>query len=166
MGLSKLPRKKLIALLDAYARQALSVDGYWFMGVEDKYGYEATFEIDHKAWEKLSAIEGHRVAEALGIKKGNASEILDCLEVSPFSLSLGPKIEKISENKGIFYLHDCRIQKNRIKMGRTEFACKPVGLTWVTNFATAINPQAKVSCVFCPPDAHPDDVWCQWEIET
>lgn len=166
MELAKLPRAKLIALLNAYSRQLLSVDGYWFMGVEDRYGYDTAFEIDHKIWEQsLSALEGRRMAEALGVKRGTVSQILDCFMVSPFSITLGPKVTRLSRNKGLFSLTDCRIQKNRIKMGRAEFACKPVGLSWVTAFAQAINPKAKVKCVFCPPDAHPEDVWCQWEIE-
>jgi hypothetical protein len=31
--------------------------------------------------------------------------------------------------------------------------------------ATVINPAAKVKCLVCPPDEHPEDVWCEWEFE-
>jgi hypothetical protein len=27
-----------------------------------------------------------------------------------------------------------------------------------------LNPNIKFNCTVCPPDKHPDDLWCEWEV--
>jgi hypothetical protein len=31
-------------------------------------------------------------------------------------------------------------------------------------FAKEFNPDIEVKCNVCPPDEHPDDLWCEWEF--
>jgi hypothetical protein len=31
-------------------------------------------------------------------------------------------------------------------------------------FARAVDPRIQTRCIVCPPDDHPDDVWCAWEF--
>gem|GEM_PF-4968871 len=36
---------------------------------------------------------------------------------------------------------------------------------WVLeDVAETLNPKAKVNCLICPPDKHPENVWCRWEF--
>jgi hypothetical protein len=46
-----------------------------------------------------------------------------------------------------------------------ELACKPAGIAISEAAARALNPACQVRCLVCPPDAHPRDVWCEWEFE-
>lgn len=165
MDLSKLSREKLLALLDAYARHTLATDGFWFMAVEDKFGHDAAMELDARVWEKLAEQECMRVTGALGLKERNVATVLQALEASPIALTLGPRTELVSESKGLIWFEDCRIQKTRIKMGLQDFICKPMGYIWFEGFARAVNPEIKVSCVFCHPEPHPPDQWCRWVLE-
>jgi hypothetical protein len=34
----------------------------------------------------------------------------------------------------------------------------------LTNFARVIDERLKVICKYAPPDPHPEDSWCEWEI--
>ena len=58
----------------------------------------------------------------------------------------------------------CRVQNTRLKKGLSEFGCKPVRFGFLKAFANEINPAIKVSCSMCPPDEHPEDLWCEWEF--
>ena len=46
----------------------------------------------------------------------------------------------------------------------TELACKPAGHAICEAAGKVINPSLEVKCLICPPDDHPEDVWCDWEF--
>jgi hypothetical protein len=60
---------------------------------------------------------------------------------------------------------DCRVQSARKRKGLPDFPCKPVGLVEYEWFAKTIDPRIETRCIYCPPDKHPEDVWCAWEFE-
>jgi len=165
MELSSLPKEQLIELLRVYARQLMAVDGYWFMAVEDRFGPEAALELDCWVWERASGAEARRLARCLGLDGQRIEDILAAFSLSPGWLHLGVRTEVTGERRGLVTCTDCHVQKNRARLGREEFACKPVGEVLVASFVRALNPEARVRCLVCPPDPHPPDVWCRWEIE-
>ena len=162
--LSQLSRQDLEALTWVYARQCMAIDGYWFMKAEDRWGHEAAFDLDMKVWERLSAIEARRVARALKLKDSSMGEILRAFTYSPTWLTLGLQADLIDENQAVLTTTDCFVQKNRLEQGRVEFACKPIGQLTVAAFARALDPNIRVTCHFCPPDPHPPDGWCRWQL--
>lgn len=166
MELKELSKDELLTLLDAYARHTLATDGYWFMAVEDKFGYNTAMELDAKVWEKLAEAEGNRMLRALKLKERNVAAMLHALEISPVALTLGPKIKVESPHRGLVWFEDCRIQKNRMKLERECFICKPMGFVWIEGFARAFDPAIKVECVFCHPDPHPEGEWCKWLVSS
>jgi hypothetical protein len=58
----------------------------------------------------------------------------------------------------------CRVQNTRINKNLNEFGCKPVRWGFLKAFANEFNPNIEVLCNVCPPDDHPDDLWCEWEF--
>ena len=48
--------------------------------------------------------------------------------------------------------------------GLDEFECKPVRFGFLKSFAKEFNPNIEVICNVCPPDKHPEDLWCEWEF--
>ena len=64
----------------------------------------------------------------------------------------------------MFRMVDCRVQSARKRKGLPDFPCKSVGLVEYEWFAKTIDPRIETRCICCPPDAHPDDVWCEWEF--
>jgi hypothetical protein len=59
----------------------------------------------------------------------------------------------------------CPMQLARLKQGMGELPCKEAGLAIMESFSKAINPKLKARCIICPPDKHPEDLWCEWEWE-
>jgi len=39
-----------------------------------------------------------------------------------------------------------------------------VGIVEYAEFAKAVDPRIRTRCIACPPDDHPDDLWCAWEF--
>jgi hypothetical protein len=58
----------------------------------------------------------------------------------------------------------CPPQEARVKMGREEFPCKAMHMGEFESFAREIDERVEVRCLMAPPDPHPDDVWCEWEL--
>jgi hypothetical protein len=142
-------------------RLLLSLDGLWFRAIEDKFGLEAAIEIDAKAWEGFGRSMARRAMKFLEIKEASVSDVANM--VGLFFGGFGVKIET-EEKRAVITFTDCPPQKARIRQGLGEFACKPVGIAFFQAFAEVANPQAKIKCLLCPPDEHPQDKWCQWEF--
>ena len=163
MKLSDLPKERLVALVEHFATLALTLDGLWFTSVEDELGLNTALRLDEEVWAKFGEIEGRRIMRLLGSQERGLKALADALEHMQLAHVKGMSYEV--EKKGdcvVFTITDCRPQKARIRNGRGEFPCKFVGVTWLSSFAKAINPEIRVECVLCPPDPHPDDLWCKW----
>jgi hypothetical protein len=69
-----------------------------------------------------------------------------------------------SENRWVFRMNKCRVQDARKRQGLSDFPCKPVGIIEYSFFAKTVDPRIKTKCLVCPPDPHPEDIWCAWEF--
>jgi hypothetical protein len=141
-----LSKEELIGLLEDASKNWLTHDGLWFRAVEDKFGIEAAMELDRKAWEKFTVIEAKRIIFRL-YTHINVQEI-----------------KEISDTHCVFRMNRCRVQEARKRQGLPDFPCKSVGIVEYSGFAKTIDPRIKTTCLVCPPDPHPPDVWCAWEF--
>ena len=158
--LDKLPKERLIELIKMYTRNWLTLDGLWFTGVEEKYGLDSAMELDVRMWQIGSKIEAKRIKEFFGFV-GGLEDILSTIDLMTWSSSFGYEYD-ISDGRAIWTCRHCPPQEQREKQGKDEFPCKPTFEACFNNVIEVIAPRAKVECLFCPPDSHPDDAWCQW----
>ncbi len=165
MELESLSEETLLKVIKMYSRNWLTIDGLWFQGVEDEYGLDAALKIDLKVWERQSLIEARRIKETLNLTGEGPRAVMQAfnfLTAMP-SFALPEYEEKNSGGLVVSFPH-CPVQETRLRQGRGEFPCKPVGITQFSGFAEVIDPRVKVKCLFCPPDPHPEDIWCKWEL--
>jgi hypothetical protein len=142
-----------------------AVDGLYYLGIEEEFGNEAATEIDRKVWEVMGKIEARKLRNFLDLKDNDIPSLMKALKYSGWSLDLEDKEIIIENDKGIIRNIRCRVQNTRLKKGLVEFGCKPVRWGFLKAFANEINPDIEVSCKVCPPDKHPDDLWCEWEFK-
>lgn len=163
--LDELPKGTLIELARMYARNWQTLDGLWFRNVEAEYGLEAAVKLDLKNWEKQSVIEAERIREVLKLDKGGLSSVLTALSFMSWQLP-SPIFgcEEESPQRIVFYYSRCSVQEGRRKQGKQEFPCKPMKLMLLSNVAKVVEPRAMVKCLTCPPDPHPQEFWCKWEL--
>lgn len=161
--LDSLSREDLLRYVQLLSKNFLTLDGYWFLGVEDRYGLEKAIELDCEAWGRYGVSEARRVKSFLGIKEGGLADLERALQL----ISFAPASNFHVETKGgavTLSVGSCRPQTARLESGRGEFPCKTVGIAHLTAFAKEINPRFKMTCVYCPPDKRPPGTWCRWEF--
>jgi len=161
--LESMSREDLIRYIMILSKNFLTIDGYWFLGVEERYGAEAAIELDRRAWEQYAVSEAKRIKELLEINEGTLADLGRALQLVCFSPSSGVET-RLLDGRLIMTVTKCRPQRARTRDGREEFACKPVGLAHLSTFAKVINPKFETKCIFAPPDPRPDELWCRWEF--
>lgn len=166
INLETLPREALIDMLKMFSQNALVLDGCWFQAVEDEYGQEQAVELDTKAWTRYAAIEAKRIMKTFNIAEKGTSALATALnyQIWVHARNILWDIPEVTENRIVLNVTDCGIQRARIKNGRGEFPCKGVGIALFREFAKAIDPSFSLNCLVCPPDEHPDDLWCSWDF--
>ncbi|MEM0231868.1 MAG: DUF6125 family protein, partial [Candidatus Methanomethyliaceae archaeon] len=65
--IEELSKEELIELIKIFSKNLLTLDGYWFLSIEDKYGLEKAIEIDKEVWEKFGISEARRIKKFLNI---------------------------------------------------------------------------------------------------
>ena len=161
--LEKLPKSSLIELIKMYSRNWLTVDGLWFSGVEKKFGLDEALDLDVRMWEISSKIEAKRIKEFLDLKEDGLHSILRAINFMSWAASFGYKVEYRGD-KATWTCTHCPPQINRIKAGMGEFPCRPTFEACFGSLCELIDPKVKATCLICPPEPHPEDIWCQWEF--
>ncbi|MFH1624111.1 MAG: DUF6125 family protein [Pseudomonadota bacterium] len=161
----ELPKKTLVDLLKTYSKNALTIDGLWFVNTEEKFGLDTAVEIDTKVWEKYGVTEAWRLKKTLNISEGGGIPALaEALNFQIWIPGMEYDFPEFTEKSVVFNVTDCTVQRARIRNNRPEFKCKPVGEALFEPFAKTIDPRIEMRCLVCPPDEHPEDVWCSWEF--
>ena len=162
--ISDIPREKIPDFIFMHLRNMWSIDGLYFLGIEEKYGTKVATEIDKDVWKIMGRIEARRLKNLFDIKDNNLSSLVKCLKLSGWALDLEDKEIIKKDNRVIISNSVCRIQNTRIQKNLSEFPCKKVRWGFLKSFAKEINPNIEVVCKSCPPDKHDDNIWCEWEF--
>jgi len=162
--LSAFPQKKLLEYLFMQLRNLWAVDGLYFLDIEKQYGMGTATEIDAKVWEVMGKIEARKLKEFLEITATDIPSMMRALLYTSWAMDLEDKEVIIKSNHAILRNVRCRVQSTRRSKGLTEFGCKPVRYSFLKAFAKEFNPEIIVTCTVCPPDKHPETLWCQWEF--
>lgn len=161
-----LSKEEILGFLVDASKNWITHDGLWFRAVEDKFGIEAAMELDKKAWEKFTVIEAKRIMERLHIEPGGGiPALIQALKFRLYAHINVQKVTEASETRCVFRMNRCRVQEARKRQGLPDFPCKPVGIVEYSGFAKTIDPRIKTTCLVCPPDPHPPNVWCSWEFK-
>jgi len=147
-----------------HLRNMWSIDGLYYLAIEDKFGTEVATEIDKKVWKVMGKIEARRLKKLFNIKDANLFSLVKCLKLSGWALDLEDKEIIQDDDRVIVRNTVCRIQNNRIQKGLSEFPCKNVRWGFLKSFSKEINPNIEVDCKQCPPDKHTNNLWCEWEF--
>jgi hypothetical protein len=164
--LKGLSHDELVGLIEDSAKNWLAHDGLWFQAVEQAHGMDAAIKADAEAWRRFTVIEARRIMERHGIREGGGIQALvKALSFRLYAFLNEQDVIEESERRVVFRMLDCRVQSARKRKGLPDFPCKPVGLVEYEWFAKTIDPRIETRCIYCPPDKHPEDVWCAWEFE-
>ncbi len=162
--LNQLPEEKIPEYIFMQLRNLWAIDGLYFLGIEEKDGTEAATSIDAKVWEVMGKIEARKLKEFLAITTNDIPSMMKALRYTTWALDLENKEIEITQDHALIRNTRCRVQHTRLNKGLSAFGCKPVRLGFLKAFAREFNPDIIVTCTVCPPDTHPENLWCQWEF--
>jgi len=162
--LAALPPDKQGEFLLLQLRNLWTVDGLYFLGIEERYGTQAATEIDAKVWSIMGKIEARKLKEFLHITTIDLPTAMRLLQHTSWALDLEDKEIEVHKDRAIIRNRRCRVQTTRRTKGLAEFGCKPVRLGFLQAFFHELDPRIQVTCLRCPPDTHPPDLWCEWEL--
>jgi len=162
--IEEIPKDKLADFIFMHLRDMWAVDGLYYLGIEEEYGTDVATEIDRKVWKVMGKIEARRIKKFFGITGTDIASMMKALCLSGWALDLEDKEIIIEKDKGIIRNTDCRVQNSRLSNGLKEFGCKKVRFGFLKSFAKEFNSDIEVKCNVCPPDEHPDNLWCEWEF--
>jgi hypothetical protein len=163
-SLTSLPKEQLADFLFLHLRNLWTVDGLYFLGIEEAYGTEVATNIDAHVWEVMGKIEARKLKEFLKIKSNDIPSMMKALQYTSWALDLEDKEIVVEKNHAVIRNVRCRVQNTRREKGLGEFGCKPVRYGFLKAFAKEFNPAIVVKCKVCPPDAHSESLWCEWEF--
>ena len=163
--LKELSTERLLDYFFLQIRNLWRVDGLYFLGIEKRFGTEAATDIDAGVWDAMAGIEAKILQKMFGVGENpDVSAIMDLLRKSSWALDQPLKTVEVSSNRAVLGVDRCRTQETRLSKGLTEFPCKNVRFGYLKDFAKTLNSNVKVNCLVCPPDKHPKDSWCKWEL--
>ena len=145
-----------------HLRDMWAVDGLYYLGIEENWGTQAATDIDANVWKVMGKIEARKIKQLFDFKKNDIPSLMKALNYSGWTLDLEDKEIIVEKDKGIIRNVKCRVQNTRLSKGLPEFGCKAVRFGFLKSFAKEFNPDIEVVCNVCPPDKHPDDLWCEW----
>jgi hypothetical protein len=163
--LRSLDREELVRIAMDDAKNWLAHDGLWFQAVEATHGMEAAIDADRAAWRRFTVVEAKRIMERLGLAPGGGiPALLECLGHRLYARLNTQEATEVSDTRAVFVMRDCRVQSARQRKGLAAFPCRSVGIVEYGEFARTVDPRIRTRCITCPPDEHPDDLWCAWEF--
>ncbi|RLI24370.1 MAG: hypothetical protein DRO52_05630 [Candidatus Hecatellales archaeon] len=140
------------------------VDALWFLKVEERFGTSEAVRMNEEIWSKIGEIAARDLKKYFNIGRG-LKEFERAFRLYPWNIIISPEIV-VEEDRMMFKVPHCPPQEARVKHGLGEFPCKTMHVKELTNFARVIDPNLKVICKYAPPDPHPENIWCEWEIKT
>jgi hypothetical protein len=161
----QMDRDGLLGLLEDAAKNWLAHDGLWFLEVEKVCGIDTAIELDKAAWEQFTVLEARRIMHRLAMKPGGGiPSLMEALGFRLYAYLNRQEVTWAAPDRCTLTMKTCRVQAARKKHGLPDFPCKGVGIVEYSEFARTIDPRIATRCVVCPPDSHPEDVWCSWEF--
>lgn len=111
-------------IAEFWHRSYASVDGLWFMKVEEKYGFDAALDVDDEVWKVLPKMQA-RMLKSMGQLPGGTDGLFQCLTTKLNLEGFVFETEKAGDGSGLsIVIHRCPWHDLMVKSGREELSGK------------------------------------------
>jgi hypothetical protein len=153
-------------LREIAARTYYTIDGLWFLAVEEKYGFDAAFELNQVVWQKAGPIIGKRLLKNLDTKNKSPLQILmEMLFADPLIHVHKPKVIELTDTKVVFRFIECPIQVARIRDGKGVYDGIPGCTLLLQAYAELVDQRITTRCNACAQNPDSPEYWCEWVYE-
>lgn len=162
--LSKLSKEQLLEFIDMLQKNWWNLQNNYILYINNEYGEEAAVNADANCFPANAKVQMYRLMKMFGLKD-DIQSLMDAMVLSTIWVNADYDVWKVDEDRFRIKVTNCHQQVRRLEDGLGEISCKPAGIAICEAAAQVINPKATVKCLVCPPDEHPEDVWCDWEFK-
>jgi hypothetical protein len=153
-------------LREVAARTYYTIDGLWFLAVEEKFGFETAFKLNQVVWQQAGPIIGKRLLKNLDTAGKTSMQILmELLFADPLIYVHRPQVIELTDTKAVFRGIECPIQVARIRDGKGVYNGIPGCSLLFKSYAEIVDPQIVTTCNACAPNPDNPDYWCEWVFE-
>jgi len=160
--LEKMNKKEIMGYIDVLHKIFWNIQGNWMQYVSEKYGTEAAKAGDMHVFGRNGEVQAWLLKKLFGLQ-GTVADLGRALIFSTMLSNVEYEVSEVSQTHLRAKVTRCHMQLGRRKSGLPELPCKEAGLAALGRFGRAINSDLAIHCLVCPPDEHPEDLWCEWE---
>jgi hypothetical protein len=161
--LSRLSKDELLDFIDMFQKNWWNLQNNYILYLNTEYGEDAAVKADGHCFSANATVQMYRLTKMFGLKD-DLDSLMEAMILSTIWANCDYDIWKADEKSFRIRVTNCYQQVRRVEDGVGEFACKPAGQAICETAAKVINPATEVRCLVCPPDEHPEDIWCDWEL--
>jgi len=155
--------EELLLYVEFMLNQFRRTDGFWFLGVEHAYGYDAAIKMNEEIWHRMGKSMAREIKERFSIERKGLKGLAKVLEYYPWAMISGHEIETNNEEIIVSVPH-CPSQEARLKRGLGEYSCRYMHFKEFTSIIEEVDRNIYVECLFAPPDPHPKELFCKWRF--
>ncbi len=128
-------------IIEYLRRSYATVDGLWFVKVEDNYGFDVALEIDEEVWKVLPKIQA-RMLKSMGNMEQGMGALFECLTTKLTVEGFRFKTEDMKKGDGFRVIiekcpwHDLLVKANRKHLsGKVgDMICTAEYSVWASEF--------------------------------
>jgi hypothetical protein len=162
--LVKLTKKELIDYCEMMANNWWNLQNNWMLNITQRYGSETAAEFDALVFGRQAEVQAWRLKKLFNLGD-DIQSMIKAVNLSTLLSNVEFEYVEVGEKHCRIRVISCSMQLARRDLGLPELPCKIAGMAANSRFALAINPKIKTTCIVCPPDKHPENLWCEWQFD-
>ncbi len=159
-------KEVLIELINSWAKNYWSNQGYWLLFVERDFGTDIAARLDGEIWEHMAKAQAHRLIKTfkLGSDIQALATVLKYCAAQWVTAGFEWEFLEITEKKIVMQVNKCPMGTFRDSQNLPLFPCKLGAPPLYISLATTVNPNIKTTCLHAHPDDRIEGIMCKWEF--
>jgi hypothetical protein len=163
MNIPQFDNEELRLYAEFMLDQLRKTDGFWFLGVENAFSYDAAIKMNEEVWRTMGKVTARDIRRSFSIKEKGLRGLYRFFRYFPWAMISGYEIEYRDDQIVVSVPH-CPSQEARLKKGLGEYSCKHMHFLFFESIVQELDSGLKVECLFAPPDPHSVDAFCKWRF--
>ncbi|HDP23946.1 MAG TPA: hypothetical protein ENN34_00735 [Deltaproteobacteria bacterium] len=158
--------EKLHETLALYRRMFLAIDGFWFLGVRDRFGEDTALDVDLWAWQKYFRYEIKQLRELFSIEGNDVEALFKLMQLSAWAGNMDVEWDLKNRSHGIARVVKCHTLSVllRERTGRETRFCRDIEQKMFDIQTACLNPEMKAQPLRLPPETLGTGICCEWEL--